>query len=47
MNDSYITIDQINQTVFARYNMEEGILQEMVVTRFIDFVMYNLPGAFC
>lgn len=48
MNGSFITIDQINQTVLlARYDMEEGILQEMLVTRFIDLVVYNVPGAFC
>lgn len=36
----------IKPSSLARYDMEEGILQEMLVTRFIDLVMYNVPGAF-
>lgn len=37
----------IKPSTLARNDMEEGILQEMLVTRFIDLVMYNVPGAFC
>lgn len=36
----------IKPSSLARYDMEEGILQEMLVTRFIDLVMYNVPGVF-
>lgn len=37
----------IKPSSLARYDMEEGILQEMLVTRFIDLVVYNVPSAFC